>query len=353
MSGKYYTILLGAGASKDAGVPTSKDLLDGFMETLTDEVARRLQKTLRENPTIANAEDLALILLEQMPIMYNKLRAFTVHQISNHGDVSYLKNLFSFDLDQMNGMVVGGKPFWKLVKPTDLYVLPKSSTRVFTLNYDTCVEDAMDDWTSNYAHLFRMDAVTREFSLLDDPQFDENEGWFVKKGEDLQFRQPKPCFFKLHGSVNWVWKIRSGHKKLLISNNPRDSKRELIFGEPQKARFTIPYCNLLPVFTQSIHHCSALIAIGYSWSDNHINNVIEQAVSFRNDLKVINVNLIDWRNRRPKVLLPQDLVTVDAKCRDALMGREVKFAVGDGKPQVMKNGLVGIVRNVLAKMLYR
>lgn len=90
-------------------------------------------------------------------------------------------------------------------------------------------------------------------------------------------------FLKLHGSLNW----RSTNAGLFpVEECPlsesNDGKAMLIYPTPakQNASFAAPYSDMFREFqTKVVQEQSALITVGYSFGDEHVNNIIYQALT--------------------------------------------------------------------------
>lgn len=111
---------------------------------------------------------------------------------------------------------------------------------------------------------------------------------------------------KLHGSINWVEDGITLFPIREMQSKPTDKKSPvLIYPTPvkQNASFGSPYVDLFREFQkQIVHEQSVLFTIGYSFGDEHINNIIFQA------LTIPNFRLISF--------LPPDTEGVPQKLRD-------------------------------------
>jgi hypothetical protein len=161
--------------------------------------------------------------------------------------------------------------------------LPKPN--VFTTNYDLYSEKAMDDlgihYTNgfsgfieryfnpaifNYALAEQMDISSFKWNVIDS---------FI-------------YFFKIHGSVNWIEK-QEGNKLFKIrelqnvSYNTLELEENLmIYPSPikQNASLGSPYTDLFREFQKRIaQNQSVLVTMGFSFGDEHINNLIYQALT--------------------------------------------------------------------------
>lgn len=161
--------------------------------------------------------------------------------------------------------------------------LPKPN--VITTNYDLYSEKALDQlgvsYTNgfsgfveryfnpsifNYALAEQMDISSFKWNIIDN---------FI-------------YFFKIHGSLNWVEK--SDSSKLFNVQEIQDvsfkklkkEKNIMIYPSPIKQNSSLgsPYSDLFREFQKRITQTeSVLVTMGYSYSDEHINNLIFQALT--------------------------------------------------------------------------
>lgn len=90
--------------------------------------------------------------------------------------------------------------------------------------------------------------------------------------------------YKLHGSVNWVEDDNPSHmfKIREIQNPKKEDSAVMIYPTPvkQNASFGSPYSDLFREFQKKLMlNNNILITVGYSFSDEHINNLIYQALT--------------------------------------------------------------------------
>jgi hypothetical protein len=161
--------------------------------------------------------------------------------------------------------------------------LPKPN--IFTTNYDLYSEKAMDElgitYTNgfsgfveryfnpsifNYALAEQMDISSFKWSIIDSYIY----------------------LFKIHGSVNWI-EVDDGNKLFKIKELQnstfeflKDQKNLMIYPSPikQNASLGTPYSDLFREFQKRIaQKQSVLVTMGYSFADEHINNLIFQALT--------------------------------------------------------------------------
>jgi hypothetical protein len=152
---------------------------------------------------------------------------------------------------------------------------------VFTTNYDLFNETALDRLGMPYSNGFigtverRFNPASFRYSLAE--QLDiSSRRWSSVDGYLY--------LCKLHGSINWVEAGKSLFPLRELQVPPADctSQRVMIYPTPakQNASFGYPYSDLFREFQhRTVRDQSVLFAIGYSFGDEHINNIIFQALT--------------------------------------------------------------------------
>jgi len=149
---------------------------------------------------------------------------------------------------------------------------------VFTTNYDVFNETAMDRLAIPYANGFsgvverRFNPATFRYALAE--QLDVGSRKWAAVDAFVYL-----C--KLHGSVTWT---EDDHGLFPIREEwpPRDPKRMLIYPTPakQNASLASPYSDLFREFqSRIVREQSVLVTAGYAFGDEHINNIIYQALT--------------------------------------------------------------------------
>jgi len=154
---------------------------------------------------------------------------------------------------------------------------------VFTTNYDLFNERAMDRRGIPYCNGFsgvverRFNPAMFRYSLAEQLDIGSRR-WSAVDGFIY--------LGKLHGSVNWIeddetlFPVRE-----LADVPPSVDRRVLIYPTPakQSASFVSPYADLFREFqTRVVQDQSVLVVIGYGFGDQHINNIIFQALTIPN-----------------------------------------------------------------------
>jgi hypothetical protein len=280
-------ILLGAGASVEAGVPHSAQMVaeivaaldgdwkqykelynyvrsaiffaDGVRGTYADDVAyniERLVNTLDElarredhplypfvgawNPTLVQVAGQKFELVSPFKeAILKKLRQEWI-EIPNYEQAAYFRGLVDFQKDF-------GHPL-----------------RVFTLNYDLCVEKA---YFSVYGEF-----PERGFGRID-------RYWNHEILEDSDRESRNFYLYKLHGSIDWTRDTKNN--KLTFSDSTATIKSdagEIIFGITYKLQYIDPFLFLVYQLRRLSLDARLLLVIGYGFSDEHINAILGQAL---------------------------------------------------------------------------
>lgn len=144
----------------------------------------------------------------------------------------------------------------------DFAITRATSLRVFSLNYDMCVEYGCGPKN-----------VYRGF----EPAADGVKVW---DDRNMQMEKVKEhiTLYKLHGSMDWTRDDKGRlyyNDHVNVHQNPE--KFELIFGTSNKMRYEDPFLYLLSAFRKCALEAKLIVCIGYSFNDSHINKILEQA----------------------------------------------------------------------------
>jgi hypothetical protein len=279
-------VLLGAGASVDAGIPHSAAMVEEIQEALKgdwlvfrdlynyvrsaifyadgiqgnfdervsynierlvvalDELSRREEHPIYPfvgawNPRLAQvAGENFCAVTEFKTKILEKLRHEWI-EISNYERASYFRGLVAFQ-KELN-----------------------FALRVFTLNYDLCVEKAYQF----------------EYNEYPERGFDKSRLWSHELLEDVTPGDKNLYLYKLHGSIDWTRDAST--KKLTFSDSTskiRVEDGELIFGTSYKLQYVDPFLFLVYQLRRLSLDAKLLLVIGYGFGDEHINGILAQAL---------------------------------------------------------------------------
>ena len=190
------------------------------------------------------------------------------------------------------------------------------STRIFSLNYDPLVERAAEQ-----AKVRLIDGFCgAEHSFFEPAVFEECIGRIVHSPRRSRIDTTQSIhLLKLHGSLGWYEHSTGGIRRCAFGYPPPEStKRLMIPPQRRKAGDTmyLPYSALWSEFRgclgQNAAPANRLVAIGYGFGDEHVNVVIEAALSRNNfNLLIFAKALSDpawerWSGKRNTVVLTEE-----------------------------------------------
>jgi len=187
------------------------------------------------------------------------------------------------------------------------------SLRVFSLNYDLCVE------------------------RLNSPEFRVETGfngvgprfiWDWERFEDSESGPPPPqiYLYKLHGSINWK---RDATKNLFCLEqieNIQPENMEVIFGRDFKLEAADPYLFYAYEFRKYSLLAKLIVCVGYGFGDDHINKILSQT-------------LRDDENRRLLVISDCRTPLIQHTVSDGLKKSEVMHLLEAKESQIFVEGL--------------
>lgn len=157
---------------------------------------------------------------------------------------------------------------------------------IFTTNYDLAFEYAFDKLGVNFISGFS-GFQKRTFK----PEAFEYDLFFPGSTTQGRVQRIEKVlrYYKIHGSLTWIKENPSENNVYGISEVPieivrakKDYENIMIYPTTAKKSFTLdfPYSELFRQFAASISQSqSVLITYGYSFSDEHINDIIYQALT--------------------------------------------------------------------------
>lgn len=135
---------------------------------------------------------------------------------------------------------------------------------IFTTNYDLLIEEAFEESECPYSDGF----VGSKNAFFD-----------LGAVEDDELLNPRWCrLWKIHGSINWKMDKK---KRILRGDKPNEDENYLIY--PSHLKYDqsrkMPYLAMLDRLKDFIlDQYSVLFIVGYSFSDDHINDIIIQSL---------------------------------------------------------------------------
>ena len=308
-------VLLGAGASVEAGLLSS----EGMMSRLTDNILSNDKKVARKwgkynhlyravkssilyghhlvssnicpETEMVNIEELVNVLTElakaEAHPIYPFIAAWNM-ELTKYGGADF-SNLKDFRRDIVNELVGS----WVNVKNDEdcLYYNnfyhyweeTRNTLRIFSLNYDMCVERACG-----------LENVCRGFRPIKMDDGCIRKVWKDGQMDDDAADQLPIILYKLHGSLDWR---REKTSRMLYCEDSPDpcsdiDDYQLIFGTTYKLSYQDPFLYQISELRKFSARARLIIAIGYGFNDDHINEIIGKSMSQRDDVKLLSVDFI-------------------------------------------------------------
>lgn len=162
---------------------------------------------------------------------------------------------------------------------------------IFTLNYDLAFEYACDELGIEYINGF-VGFNERNFR----PEVYNYDFFFPGDTTEGKVRRIERVikYYKLHGSLNWVYKNQNKNNpyglyeipielvRMKLENKMDNLGEIMIYPTSSKKEYTLnfPYSELFRKFADRLQQPEAvLFVVGYSFYDEHVNDIIYQALA--------------------------------------------------------------------------
>ena len=298
---KEIVFLLGAGASAEAGIPVSAEMIDRVQNRLKDReqtdwipfaslynhvksaihFASGLKGQFGERVPF-NIETLVNTLLElernEEHPLYPFIAAWNSRFVALAGpDFSQVRDFRRLILAELKGWMCPDDES-KSAYYQKLITLQRELThplQIFSLNYDLCVEGL------NQTD-FHVETGFADYGPV--------HCWDWERFEDSNNVLPQIYLYKLHGSINW--KRHPETKKLFAVRQIETvdaDKMEVIFGRDFKLEAGDPYLFFLYQFRELTLGAKLIVAIGYGFGDGHINKMLAQSLRSESQRRLLVV----------------------------------------------------------------
>lgn len=289
---KNVSFLLGAGASSDA-IPSMKTMQEEISKSIdkgSDEI-----KELYKNISGDNLEKKLTILHARKNYLQGITNADTTETSNTEKLIKSIEDSMYSKINISLSSVDAGKSlelYKKLYQKTALRNKDLSRINVFTTNNDLFNEKALDTLNINYNNGFGggLDRVFNpaRFNFTFSKKIDAN----LEKFEPLE---NMVYLYKLHGSISWVEKEGNSlfniHEVSVAGGEDKCGESHvLIYPTPLKQAQSLgtPYADLIREFQTKLSQPNSVIfIIGYSFSDEHLNNIIYQSLASNSSISVV------------------------------------------------------------------
>lgn len=261
---KQVGILIGAGVSKACGLPNIDGLTKEVRKIITD---KNFLELLNENDNV----EVILSKLHQLKHLLssgknlNDLSFKKIEDIEESIKKTMYENLsVAVAFDKLCSLVI-----WLN------FINKEYEKEIFTLNYDLLLERAMEE--VNLPYFTGFVGNVKPFFLSD--SVDDYKGLYVKKSWIK--------LWKLHGSLNFK---RTSEGKIFIENNiSKEYENLLVYPSMDKylSSRKAPFIAYLDRFRKYMLETEkVLLVIGYSFGDEHVNEIIINGLNNNHRLSV-------------------------------------------------------------------
>jgi hypothetical protein len=264
--------LLGAGASKPAGVPLVVEFIAEFKKTLSDRLLRTMEKLEKRLATLGRDVDVELVLdaLEKAETLKEDTAAALLGRTRLAvGPLDDLLNLrqrlrqyirqrcFDVTPDRIEYLV-----------PLLGFARTEGTLDVFTLNYDMCVEMIAEKQGVDYTDGFDLFWSPKRFDETGTPS------------------SPLVRVYKIHGSAIWYRRENFRYVKIPLLPGEGDVQyfthekvpEMIIYPALSKGGETGPYPELMHRFRTMLATAETVVAIGYRFRDDEIRRLVHEAL---------------------------------------------------------------------------
>ncbi len=305
-------LLAGGGMSVDAGLPTSDQLAGRLRQRLielaqgpegsSDELVKKshaedwlalynfLDGGIRFQEGVLNRDPDRPVNIEQIAVAAEELQARTTNPLAAyvagwHARLqeieqripSPLRSFVDFTYSRLQEwLALDDQTRASYLRGLGELCIEGAALDIFSLNYDLCVETALSAAGVKFVNGFDSEGVWSRSSFEDPAQI---------------------RLYKLHGSLDWVDDQVYGLCSLQFPRHESsdtiqgdDVRPLLIFGTAHKLSAREPFLTLAYHFSQRVLSTRVLAVIGYSFGDEHINQIIEQGLRRNGKLRIVVVS---------------------------------------------------------------
>lgn len=262
---KQIGLLLGAGVSKACGLPNIEDITKRVKAGITNS---KFNELLDEKDTVEN-------ILNKTQQLKALLKSGKVINTLNEDDINNIEKVIKQKIFKELSIEIDTENFYKLVLWLN-FINRDYEKEIFTLNYDLLVEKALEKACLPYFSGFI--GNVKPFFITD--SVDDFHGVYVK--------QSWIKLWKLHGSLNFV---KDANDRIYIDNGIDTSTENLLI-YPSMDKYLssrkAPYISYLDRLRKYLIDKEKIVfVLGYSFGDDHINEVIVNGLNNNHRLSVI------------------------------------------------------------------
>lgn len=295
---KNVHFLLGSGTSSNS-IPTMAGLLETLSKKISLEVSKNILGLFEhlKKTNNNNLEQILSVLYSQREALKGmgkgiketaKLIEFIENHIFNSINVEPSHENYKKDL----------KNYQKFYQKLALRSRDMSRINVFTTNNDLFNERALDNLNIHYINGFG-GGLGRFFNpALFSYTYSKRLDASISKYEPVE---NLVYLYKIHGSINWVEDDTNINSFFKVKELPADMIQKgennvLIYPTPMKQNKSLgsPYVDLFREFQHKLLEPNGvLFVIGYSFSDEHVNDIIYRALATNTTFNLVILNNVE------------------------------------------------------------
>lgn len=302
---KNLCFLFGSGTSANA-IPLMKGLYKGLQAEkagYTDK-EREFLDNIEDKENIENVMGVLYSGREYLKERKNPTNAEKKSLIVINSLISKIERFLKSRLDVLNADVWNDETrktlenYKKFYSKVALRNKELFRVNVFTTNNDMFNEVALDLLSIHYFNGFS-GGVLRSFNPA-------SFNYTLSKRMDTAIDKYEPVenlvyLYKIHGSVNWIEDERATNEsfftiKELPLRNDSNSSNVLVYPTPLKQNKSLgaPYVDLFREFQHKLlEPNTVLFVIGYSFSDEHVNDIIYRALATNSTMNLVVINELE------------------------------------------------------------
>jgi len=262
---KQVGVLIGAGVSKACGLPNIQDLTKECRTIIKND---KFDKLLDADETV----EVILNKVQQLKALLKGGKTFNELSLA---DVQTIEKNIKKKIFEMLSIEVSYENLSKLVVWLN-FINRDYEKEIFSLNYDLLIEKALED--VNLPYFTGFVGNVKPFFISD--SVDDFSGLYVK--------QSWVKLWKLHGSLNF---IKSDDDKIFIDNSTTNKYENLLI-YPSMDKYLssrkAPFISYLDRFRKYLLGKEKIVLLlGYSFGDDHINDVIINGLNNNHRLSII------------------------------------------------------------------
>jgi NAD-dependent SIR2 family protein deacetylase len=291
--------LLGAGASKEAGVPVMRDVIADLRQNGALSPSERAEldqlepRLFRAAPDGVVDVELLLAALDRVRHLEHDLTAALLDrpadQEFNRPELANLEERAKDWLRRRCSETVNPTTV-RYLRPLLNFARTTGTLDVFSLNYDCCIETLADD---------------QRVELVDGLEYSWAPDSLGKSGDPTA---PLIRLHKLHGSLIWYRRPDYGWVKIPLIPPPRETltfyngdpvEELMVYPAVEKVGDATPLMYLAELFRNRLRDAAVLVIIGYSLRDENVARVIDERMTRDQRLTVVIVdpNAVELRSR--------------------------------------------------------